>query len=58
MSARTFLSSALAVAAIALTLHAQTPRPSFEVASIKRNISGDPRSGNRNLPGGRIATTG
>ena len=54
-SARNFLSSALSAAALAVSLHAQAARPSFEVAAIKRNISGAPFSGNRNLPGGRIA---
>jgi uncharacterized protein (TIGR03435 family) len=54
-SARTFRSSALAIGVLALQplLHAQAP--AFEVASIKRNVSGDPRSGVRTLPGGRIA---
>ena len=33
---------------------AQTPRPAFDVASIKRNVSLDPRSSQRNMPGGRI----
>jgi uncharacterized protein (TIGR03435 family) len=37
-----------------LVVHAQPPRPSFEVASIKRNVSGAQNSGNRTLPGGRI----
>ena len=57
MSARTFLSSAVAFAALALTLHAQAPapRPSFEVAAIKRNVTGSSFSGNRTLPGGRIS---
>ena len=53
MSARNCLSSSLIVLSIALRLHAQAP--SFEVASIKRNVTGDPRSGVRTLPGGRIA---
>src|SRR5947207_12119749 len=57
MSARIFLSSTLAFAALALTLHAQAPapRPSFEVAAIKRNVTGGNYSGNRTLPGGRIS---
>ena len=55
MSARNLLSSALAVAALALPLRAQAP--SFEVASIKRNLDGPGNSGNINLPGGRISMT-
>jgi len=61
MSARNLLSSAglhacALLASLALTLHAQAPavRPTFEVAAIKRNVSGAPRSGARTLPGGRI----
>jgi uncharacterized protein (TIGR03435 family) len=38
----------------ALLSLAQTPRPAFDVASIKRNVSLDSRSSQRNLPGGRI----
>lgn len=33
---------------------AQAPRPAFDVASIKRNVSLDNRSSQRNMPGGRI----
>ncbi len=54
MSARIFLSSAIACGSLALTLHAQQSRPAFEVAAIKRNVSGGVFSGNRTLPGGRI----
>ena len=36
-------------------VHAQAP--SFEVASIKRNLSGDHSSGSRTTPGGRLAIT-
>ena len=41
---------------LARPLHAQAPaiRPAFEVAAIKRNVSGATFSGNRTLPGGRI----
>jgi len=56
MSARTFLSSAFVFAA-AVAVHTQAARPVFEAASIKRNLSGDPSAGNRNLPGGRITVT-
>ena len=55
MSARTFLSSTLAITVVALQPQLPAQAPAFEVASIKRNISGDPRSGVRTLPGGRIA---
>jgi uncharacterized protein (TIGR03435 family) len=44
----------LVIVAAAVTL-AQAQSPTFDVASIKRNVSGDPRSGTRTLPGGRIA---
>jgi uncharacterized protein (TIGR03435 family) len=61
MSAKISLSSAglqacALLASLTLTLHAQTPgpRPSFEVASIKQNVSLSQNSGNTNLPGGRI----
>jgi len=62
MSARNSLSSAIvALSAFALHVHAQTPapvpRPSFEVASIKRNLSLGNRSGTRNSPGGRVTIT-
>jgi uncharacterized protein (TIGR03435 family) len=62
MSARTFLSSAglqacALVASIALTLHAQPQRPSFDVATIKRNVSLSANSSQRNMPGGRINFT-
>jgi len=44
---------ALGLLAACLTL-AQAPRPAFDVASIKRNVSLDPGSSQRNMPGGRI----
>ena len=48
---------ALALAITSAPLSAQTPRPSFDVASIKRNIDGPGNSGSTNLPGGRISFT-
>jgi uncharacterized protein (TIGR03435 family) len=36
---------------------ARAQQPAFEVASIKRNVSGDARSGSRTLPGGRVTIT-
>jgi uncharacterized protein (TIGR03435 family) len=53
MSARNSLSS-IVFLALAISLRAQAPPPSFEVAAIKRNVSGSNSSGNRTLPGGRI----
>jgi len=40
---------------VALAANFASAQQGFEVASIKRNTSGDPRSGTRTLPGGRIA---
>ena len=42
--------------ALAVPLAAQAP-PAFEVASIRANTSGSPRSGTQNLPGGRVTVT-
>src|SRR5262245_56105659 len=53
MSARNCLSSVVFLA-LAISLRAQAPPPTFEVAAIKRNVSGSTFSGNRTLPGGRI----
>ena len=50
-----FVGVFLAVAHGTVTIRAQGP--SFEVASVKRNVSGNPQSGTRTLPGGRIAIT-
>lgn len=47
--------AAIVVTAAAAAALAQAQSLTFEVASIKRNVSGDPRSGTRTLPGGRIA---
>jgi uncharacterized protein (TIGR03435 family) len=43
----------LALLAVLLA-QSQPARPKFDVASIKRNVSLDPRASQRNLPGGRI----
>jgi uncharacterized protein (TIGR03435 family) len=52
---------AAAVAASVLAAAAQTPGPPadarFEVASVKRNKSGEPIAGLRRLPGGRFEAT-
>ena len=51
----------LVVLAFGSAVRAQGPtsagQPAFEVASIKRNLSLDNRSGSRNLPGGRVTIT-
>src|SRR5215831_13860506 len=54
---RRLLIALLAVSALTPTLGAQEPRPSFDVASIKRNVSLSPGSSQRNMPGGRINFT-
>ena len=41
----------------AQSLSDSSARPKFDVASIKLNTSGDPRSGTHNLPGGRVTIT-
>jgi uncharacterized protein (TIGR03435 family) len=46
----------LAAAALLLA-QAPQPRPAFEVASIKRNLSGSTNSSTRGQPGGRITIT-
>src|SRR5437764_1473476 len=38
-----------------VAVHAQAP--AFEVASIKRNVSGSTNASNRVLPGGRVTVT-
>ena len=47
------LSACIVVLAAAIAVRAQSG-PSFEIASIKRNVSLDRRSSQRNMPGGRI----
>jgi uncharacterized protein (TIGR03435 family) len=52
------LLGAVGIVGVAGVLAAQTPTgPAFEVASIKRNTSGDPASGIHNMPGGRVTIT-
>jgi len=57
MSARIFLSSAIVFALALRAAVAQAPRPAFDVATIKRNVSLSQSSSQRNLPGGRINFT-
>jgi hypothetical protein len=40
-----------------IALLAQAPRPAFDVATIKRNVSLSQNSSQRNMPGGRINFT-
>ena len=37
-----------------LVVHAQAPRPAFDVATVKRNVSLSANSSQRNMPGGRM----
>jgi uncharacterized protein (TIGR03435 family) len=47
--------SFLVLAAATLPLRAQSP--TFEVATVKRNVSGSTSASNRALPGGRVTIT-
>jgi uncharacterized protein (TIGR03435 family) len=49
--------AALLASALAAPLPAQQAPPAFDVASIRPNTSGSPRSGTQNLPGGRVTVT-
>src|SRR4051812_49312936 len=51
------VASVVATLAWALASSAQTTRPSFEGASIKRNLDGPGNSRSTNLPGGRTSFT-
>ena len=53
MSARNFLSSAVALLALS-AVEGRAQRPSFDVATVKRNVTVSNHSGTRTLPGGRI----
>jgi uncharacterized protein (TIGR03435 family) len=58
---KAFLIIALGTAVIAIPIFSQTPagrRPSFEIASVKLNTSGDNRVSIMNQPGGRLVATG
>lgn len=46
----------VAVSTLVAVAQSQGP-PAFDVASIRLNTSGDPRSGTHNLPGGRVTVT-
>jgi uncharacterized protein (TIGR03435 family) len=53
-SCRTSLRDGCLAVLVAGCVLAQAPRPAFEVAVIKRNVSLSSNSSQRNLPGGRI----
>src|SRR6266568_1981456 len=58
---KTLLVVVLGAAVIAIPVFSQAPgvsKPSFEVASVKHNTSGDNRVSIMNQPGGRFVATG
>jgi hypothetical protein len=63
MGSQRWLISSVVVASMVAMLSAQTPKPTFEIASIRKNVSGAPdlaadrRDGSTGSPGGVLNVT-